>query len=677
MEDLKRRLRDISPELRFESAVFAAWLIGFVIVNVFMVPKATFVTFLATDSLLVGFLYLALRSIQRVCFRGASSMRVVFKRFVLLVVGALILGVLLEVGTVFGDPLHSVRDLGNWSMRRIAIFACLSYCALALLWEEWPRVKGFKIKLSRTAVRWLLWSVPGVAIFTAALSSLLAMRYGVVPYAAVLLSICFGGCVAGLVMVCKFHPRVEAMFVVVALTLGFTIAVIYPGTTHLAMDDQAHYRTAVETSFLDEPTFTYADEVLIEREDHPEIWRVVLNSPRVPGDEAVDSEEVAEFNAILAAGCDQSASASSGLSSVAGSSVLIWSFNTVAYLPNAFGLWIGRFLHLPMHWIVVGGRLTGLLFYVFMSVLAIRIIPTKKVLLATVALLPTCVFTASSYSRDAWMIEFAFLGTALLMRILCGSKKIGCIDLAPVIVSFFMAIAIKPVYVPLLGLLLLVKRSRFVDKQQWMIFISAALAAILLLIMSFVLPFLLTGVGGNDMRGGSDVNSAVQLAYILSDPLGYVGTLGRTAVHYLDPAIAYSYALSFGNLGLLGSERFAFLASSPVFLYGAAALLDTDERSRALCNAWNRFIALIAFIVSLILVMTSMYVAFTSVGAPYINGVQGRYLLPILFPFLVFFLNVKIQNLMNEKAFAMFFVCATGLLGYLASFLFVVKPLVV
>jgi len=44
-----------------------------------------------------------------------------------------------------------------------------------------------------------------------------------------------------------------------------------------------------------------------------------------------------------------------------------------------------------------------------------------------------------------------------------------------------------------------------------------------------------------------------------------------------------------------------------------------------------------------------MYISFTSAGAPYILGVQRRYMIPLLFPFLYIICNLKIMYRLNEK----------------------------
>ena len=50
---------------------------------------------------------------------------------------------------------------------------------------------------------------------------------------------------------------------------------------------------------------------------------------------------------------------------------------------------------------------------------------------------------------------------------------------------------------------------------------------------------------------------------------------------------------------------------------------------------------------------TVMYLVYSPVGGTQIGGCQGRYLLPMLFPFLVCVTPDKIDNRMNPHAFAM------------------------
>ncbi len=90
--------------------------------------------------------------------------------------------------------------------------------------------------------------------------------------------------------------------------------------------------------------------------------------------------------------------------------------STIAYIPCALGLWLGRLLSLPLLTCFALGRLFNLFAYVVVTAIAILYIPKWKSLIATVALLPYAVYLASNYSYDPWVTGFLLLAVALVLR---------------------------------------------------------------------------------------------------------------------------------------------------------------------------------------------------------------------------------------------------------------------
>ena len=73
---------------------------------------------------------------------------------------------------------------------------------------------------------------------------------------------------------------------------------------------------------------------------------------------------------------------------------------TFSYLPQALMIQLGRFLHLPFTWIYQLGRLGNLILYCGVIFLAIRKIPFGKRIMMVLALMPTAMFSAVTYTYD-------------------------------------------------------------------------------------------------------------------------------------------------------------------------------------------------------------------------------------------------------------------------------------
>jgi uncharacterized membrane protein len=146
-----------------------------------------------------------------------------------------------------------------------------------------------------------------------------------------------------------------------------------------------------------------------------------------------------------------------------------------------------------------------------------------------------------------------------------------------------------------------------------------------------------------DTRGGSDVNVGTQKDLIFSQPFAYawvmICNVFRTFWDY-----------TFGNSvhGIIGH-----LSASPCVTVIALLLIyviATDSSNgeyKGLSLAQKIWLS-VAGLLCVALVWTSMYMAFNNVGVTQINGVQGRYFIPLL-PILYFVLHSeKVENKINK-----------------------------
>ena len=92
------------------------------------------------------------------------------------------------------------------------------------------------------------------------------------------------------------------------------------------------------------------------------------------------------------------------------------SYDKIAYIPMAVFLFIGKNLKLPFSAVFALGKFGNLLIYVIVMFWAIRLAKSRKLLLAFVAMLPTPLFLASSYTYDSVVFSFITLGCVLWSR---------------------------------------------------------------------------------------------------------------------------------------------------------------------------------------------------------------------------------------------------------------------
>ena len=97
----------------------------------------------------------------------------------------------------------------------------------------------------------------------------------------------------------------------------------------------------------------------------------------------------------------------------------------------------------------------------------------------------------------------------------------------------------------------------------------------------------------------------------------------------------------------------------------AAALTDRNACDTAYATHSKRAAMFALLLLTFFLICTALFISFTPAGWDWITGVQGRYLLPLLFPFGLFCLNFRPFCRLGERIKATRASCATYHYGVL------------
>lgn len=169
--------------------------------------------------------------------------------------------------------------------------------------------------------------------------------------------------------------------------------------------------------------------------------------------------------------------------------------------------------------------------------------------MSVIALLPTSMVLASSYSYDWWVIALTLAGTSYYIGNLQRPEEtLQYRDLFMMVACFALSIMPKWVYCVMLLPLFFFPKEKFKDKRQrgvWYAFLIGGMAIIFFL---FVLPVLHHGLGMGDTRGGEGINASEQLWWILQLPGSYLQKLIGFMAGYLGFNVAPLYTTEYGIL---------------------------------------------------------------------------------------------------------------------------------
>ena len=293
-------------------------------------------------------------------------------------------------------------------------------------------------------------------------------------------------------------------------------------------------------------------------------------------------------------------------------------YSPLPYLPQAFAIALGRWFQAGPLALLFCARTANALFSCVLLALAVHVAPRSKAGLMVAGLLPMAVYEYASLSPDALVITCAFLYVAIAMRCQhCGRWTslaiLGAIGAGCVVCS------IKPVYFPILLTALVPDIFRPERFRATLIVYGIISTSVVLVTVSWL------GAASSTFtlaRPGTDVRE--QATWILAHPIGYIDVLSTTLIE--------KTGLYFRSMiGVFGWMK---VALPPLFyaapcLALAVAMIDGnrggERQPPASANTWNAALVLC----SVFLILTVLYLVWTPIGAGVIEGVQGRYFLPL------------------------------------------------
>lgn len=303
------------------------------------------------------------------------------------------------------------------------------------------------------------------------------------------------------------------------------------------------------------------------------------------------------------------------------------SLSPLYYLPQSIGIWVGKLLYAvtpaSFNWpaALYFGRLGNLAAYILGFWLAMKAAPRFASILAFLAATPMGLSLAASCSYDVVVILSA---VGFFAAVVSAADRDGAVSWKHYALILALAFAVghsKAVYAPvLMSLFMLWKPLGHRD------FFKLAMASGGAAIIGMVVSSVLFGLPAN-----AELQQAIdgQISY-LANNLGEVPAL---LMHSFQTQIGGQFVSAIGNLGWL-SASFPMPFIVCWFAVGLAAIAS-DGIGQSIVRPFEKAAYLFSgAVLATIALFIAMYVTWTSytsgVGAPVIDSVQGRYLLPIV-----------------------------------------------
>lgn len=406
--------------------------------------------------------------------------------------------------------------------------------------------------------------------------------------------------------------KLHVTFLVIMLTLGVSISILTP--TYFSYDERQHFIKAFQISRMD---FGMSDGKRIQWIGN--IENFFKNDGKM---DAYDSyDERVEYNEEFST--DQYPN--SNYYHTTASTYLF-----VPYIPAAIGLKIGRMLNLPFIYTFHLGRLFSLIAYTAICFFSIKNIKIGKRLIFAISLLPAIVYQAGAYSADGMTLACAIAAVSLFINMIICDEKIEVKRTLLFMASISIMIMSKVSYAPLCLIILAIPKEKFVDFKRSVLFKIGVLVA-----SASVTGYTFMFAMGKDMKQWPipGVSISGQIRYIINNIFNYTYIVVQSFIENL-----YTYFKGISSALAYSGDLGNTCTIAVIIIMILLTIID-NESDIYILKIKDRVFLGLAVALSWGMVVSALYVTFTPVGSSTIDGVQGRYMGPLIVPGLLLFKN--------------------------------------
>ena len=399
--------------------------------------------------------------------------------------------------------------------------------------------------------------------------------------------------------------KVEHLFVVIAILWGLVLVFLVP--PFQVPDEESHYYKAVAVSNGD----FLCDEGMIS------VHQENIDFVNAMNPNAVVFNPEAKFDRNLFSEYEDS-----GDRTIQSVQSPLCSVMPFPHFVPAMGIFTADVVGAsPMIGFYVA-RVLNLILAVTLLYVAIKLFMEGRNIIIALGLLPMSIFLFASLNYDAFFIPLVILLVAFVFKLIWQDRKATVSEIAILIVLSILVATTKLGFISII-LISLILISKKLFSKWW--YGMIVVAGTIILSLGCVLVY-------QSMSPGEFlpewVDTSGQISHILSQPDSYLVTLLRTAKingwFYIKSTVGVFGWLDYG-LSVFGYISLFIVFVSFILLEKYRKFLDTRQM----------VIITGVVILTFLMILTGMYIYSSHLASAVVEGAQGRYFIPLLFPILV------------------------------------------
>jgi len=315
------------------------------------------------------------------------------------------------------------------------------------------------------------------------------------------------------------------------------------------------------------------------------------------------------------------------------------------YFPAVLGVIFSRTMHFGATPTIYIARLCNLFFYLWLTYFSIKKIPIGKQLMFMIAILPMCSQQMMSLSYDAVLNAATFFCLAYGLFFVYNSEDVKYDEYIKYLFSAVLLLSIKSaiysfiLLIPLLSKFKNLNNNMHLERKQKVILCLSI--SIFILILNFV------SFGSGATKETAETAATTTNIISWSGTEGY--TIGWLITHPIDGIMLFIRTLNIKGqwyyYSCLGQDLSWFTVKLPLGIFnvwGILLLICALKKEDNFIDKRMRTLFVIINFIIFFLVLLSMCIFWTPLSFNYIEGVQGRYFIPIVFTILIVINNQKI-----------------------------------
>ncbi|MDE6719832.1 MAG: DUF2142 domain-containing protein, partial [Treponemataceae bacterium] len=298
-------------------------------------------------------------------------------------------------------------------------------------------------------------------------------------------------------------------------------------------------------------------------------------------------------------------------------------YSFVSYIPQSIGILLARIFTSRLAVVYYMGRLFNFLAAFALSVFTLKKIPFGKKILFIFMVLPMTLQEMISLSPDAFVNSLSFAFIAFILDCAYAKPRVTKKDILIIGAMLSMISLCKVVYLVALFLVYIIPSHKLEKREIYWLKVFVPLLAVTLSLLSLAgSAYTLTN---SQASYSSGANAREQAKFILTHPFSYMMIFVKTLLAQTPSWIGTCIGSALGWLDI----KIDFIVYFPFLLM---LLFQSIWRNDIPVQIQKNDILLFAltFFAGTVLILTSLYVQWTPLRAKMIDGVQGRYFIPLL-----------------------------------------------